>query len=109
MKFATEQGEEAFVEKTPSLEYWDEASPQSKVDSMREYLQNVRFSASLSYRTKQFAESSVHMSPQFEILPPSRLPKGVEFGISFTILTINALAHMGYLYRHPKEKYGSGS
>ena len=42
MKLAEEHGVEACISKTPSFEYWDEMPFRTKIDSMGEYLQDVR-------------------------------------------------------------------
>ena len=41
MKLSEEHGVEACISKTPSYEYWDEAPPSTKVESMAEYLHDV--------------------------------------------------------------------
>ncbi|KAL6885402.1 FAD dependent oxidoreductase [Trichoderma evansii] len=72
-KLATERGTEAYVARTPSIEYWDEGIPPNKLDDIREYLED------------------------FMILPVESLPAGVKSGISFTTLTVNAPKHLEFL------------
>ncbi|KAF5968265.1 d-amino-acid oxidase [Fusarium coicis] len=42
----------------------------------------------------------------FQELPTSELPKGVNFAVSFTTLTVNAPKHLLYLYERLKNDYG---
>ncbi|OSS44156.1 hypothetical protein B5807_11179 [Epicoccum nigrum] len=82
MKLSEEHGVEACISKTPSYEYWDEAPPSTKVESMAEYLHD------------------------FRILPKTDVPKGCSFGVTFTTITVNAPRYIQYLYRTLKEKHG---
>lgn len=41
MQTASTVGEKSFVRRTPSTEYWDEVPPQSKIQSMATYLEDV--------------------------------------------------------------------
>lgn len=43
MRLAEEHGVEACISKTPSYEYWDEMPSKTKIDSMAEYLKDVRY------------------------------------------------------------------
>ncbi|KAL1882131.1 hypothetical protein VTK73DRAFT_2222 [Phialemonium thermophilum] len=81
-KLASERPDEAFVQRTPSTEMWDEEVPYSKIEAMSEYLED------------------------FHVLPESQLPKGVKHAVSFTTVTINAPKHMEYLYRRLRDQYG---
>lgn len=40
-KLASEHSRQSFVEKTESIEYWDENVPHDKIKTMKEYLQDV--------------------------------------------------------------------
>ncbi|PVI05977.1 nucleotide-binding domain-containing protein [Periconia macrospinosa] len=82
MKLAEERGVEACIAKTQSLEYWDKMPPRTKIDSMAGYLRD------------------------FKILPPSEIPAGCQFGISFTTITVNAPRYIQYLHNLLKDKYG---
>ncbi|KAH8122622.1 FAD dependent oxidoreductase [Trichoderma asperelloides] len=81
-KLASEQGDEAYIRRTHSIEYWDEHVPHDKIKAIAEYLED------------------------FRELPAQELPPGVKFGISFTTLTLNAPKHIEYLFRRLKEQYG---
>ncbi|EQB54363.1 FAD dependent oxidoreductase [Colletotrichum gloeosporioides Cg-14] len=81
-KLASEAEEEAFVKRTPSIEMWDEEIPHEKIKHMSDYLED------------------------FTVLPQEELPEGVKFAVSFTTLTVNAPAHLLYLYRTLKDRYG---
>ncbi|EHK39440.1 uncharacterized protein TrAtP1_007087 [Trichoderma atroviride] len=81
-KLASEQGDEAYIRRTHSVEYWDEHVPHEKIKAISEYLED------------------------FRELPSHELPPGVKFGISFTTLTLNAPKHIEYLFRRLKEQYG---
>ncbi|KAE8140245.1 PTR2-domain-containing protein [Aspergillus pseudotamarii] len=75
--------EAKYLSKTESTEYWDQAPSQDKINSMTEYLRDL------------------------VIIPPSDLPKGVAFGISFTTVTVNAPAHCQHLkYLLSQPQYG---
>jgi hypothetical protein len=41
-KLASTSGGKAFVERTPSIEYWDEVVPHDKIEFMSGYLEDVR-------------------------------------------------------------------
>ncbi|PTB38477.1 uncharacterized protein TrAFT101_011424 [Trichoderma asperellum] len=78
------QGEphRTFVQRTPSIELWDEDVPEEKIKHMSEYLED------------------------FRVLESDELPQGVKFAVSFTTLTINAPKHIEYLYQRLKNDYG---
>lgn len=40
-KLASEQSDEAFIKRTPSIEFWDENVPRDKIKTMSEYLEDV--------------------------------------------------------------------
>ncbi|KAL3469078.1 hypothetical protein BJX99DRAFT_242092 [Aspergillus californicus] len=82
LDLATERPDEAFVRRTPSVEFWDDNIPHDKIKAMGEYLED------------------------FKILPLSELPAGVEFGVSFTTVTIHAPRHIQYLHRMLRAQYG---
>ncbi|KAJ8117657.1 hypothetical protein OPT61_g1204 [Boeremia exigua] len=82
MKLAEEHGTEACISKTPSYEYWDEMPSSTKIESMAEYLQD------------------------FRILTKTEIPKGCQFGVTFTTITVNAPRYIQYLYRVLKQQYG---
>lgn len=42
MQMASAASIDTFVRQTPSIEYWDDMPPQSKIRSMATYLQDVR-------------------------------------------------------------------
>ncbi|KAL3474079.1 POT family-domain-containing protein [Aspergillus californicus] len=65
--------EAKYLSKTESIEYWDEPPSSEKIQSITEYLRDVR------------------------IIPQSELPKGVVFGLRFTTITLNAPAHCLHL------------
>ncbi|KZL82495.1 fad dependent oxidoreductase, partial [Colletotrichum incanum] len=81
-QLATTVGKESYVQKTPSIEYWDEAVSEDKIKSMSEYLED------------------------FKVIPINELPDGVLFGTSFTTVTINAPKHIEYLFHLLRDKYG---
>ncbi|KAI8939856.1 hypothetical protein NX059_003591 [Plenodomus lindquistii] len=81
MKLAETCGEEAYISKTPSFEYWDEMPPQNKIDSMSGYLKD------------------------FTVLSKSEMPKGCQFGISCTTITVNAPRYIQYLHKLLQERY----
>ncbi|GKT49479.1 D-amino-acid oxidase [Colletotrichum spaethianum] len=81
-QLATTVGKESYVQKTPSIEYWDEPVSEDKIKSMSEYLED------------------------FKVIPLNELPNGVQFGTSFTTVTINAPKHIEYLFRLLKDEYG---
>ncbi|KAJ0421684.1 hypothetical protein BJY00DRAFT_311986 [Aspergillus carlsbadensis] len=81
-KLASMSGGEAFVKRTPSIEYWDEVVPRDKIEFMSGYLED------------------------FQILPSTSLPAGVSFGISFTTFTLHAPKHCEYLRQRLKTQYG---
>ncbi|KAL7622726.1 D-aspartate oxidase [Parahypoxylon ruwenzoriense] len=80
-KLASDTPNEAFVSWTPSTEFWDENIPLEKIKDMEGYLKD------------------------FRILSKTELPERVEFGISFSTLTVNAPRHMQYIYRKLKDPY----
>ncbi|KAK1988196.1 hypothetical protein LZ30DRAFT_777049 [Colletotrichum cereale] len=82
IQLAMTAGKESFVQKTPSIEYWDEAVSEDKIRSMSEYLED------------------------FKVIPVGELPDGVRFGTSFTTVTINAPKHIEYLFRLLRDEYG---
>ncbi|KAJ5889684.1 D-amino-acid oxidase [Penicillium tannophilum] len=73
LKLAAEDGANAFVQETPSTEYWDEMPSREKINSMAGYLKD------------------------FKEIPTHQLPTGVSFGITFITITINAPMHIRYL------------
>ncbi|KAH8588832.1 putative D-amino acid oxidase [Bisporella sp. PMI_857] len=76
--------EAKYLKKTPSTEYFDVEPDSNKIASMKKYLKDL------------------------VILPPSSLPQGVKFGITFTTITINAPAHCAHLVALLKSQgYGS--
>ncbi|KAL7782688.1 FAD dependent oxidoreductase [Trichoderma afarasin] len=77
-KLAVEKGHDAYVVRTPSIEFWDEGIPGNKLDDIRDYLED------------------------FVVLPTESLPDGVKSGISFTTLTINAPKHLEFLVQSLK-------
>ncbi|KAL2797944.1 hypothetical protein BJX66DRAFT_334617 [Aspergillus keveii] len=81
-KLASTSGGEAFVERTPSIEYWDEVVPHDKIEFMSGYLED------------------------FKILASTSLPQGVSFGVSFTTFTLHAPKHCEYLYHRLETQYG---
>ncbi|KAE8356241.1 PTR2-domain-containing protein [Aspergillus coremiiformis] len=76
--------EAKYLSKTESTEYWDQAPPQDKINSITEYLRDL------------------------VIIPSSELPEGVAFGIKFTTVTLNAPAHCRHL-KHllSQSRYGN--
>ncbi|KAL5361179.1 hypothetical protein BJX96DRAFT_185172 [Aspergillus floccosus] len=82
MKLADHHGQEAFVQRTPSTEYWDDHIPHEKIRTMEGYLED------------------------FQILPKEKLPTGINFGVSFTTVTVNAPKHIEYLHRQLETQYG---
>ncbi|KAL7933140.1 FAD dependent oxidoreductase [Trichoderma chlorosporum] len=81
-KLASEHGDEAYIRRTDSIEYWDEHVPHEKIRAFSEYLED------------------------FKEIPRHELPSGVKFGISFTTLTLNAPKHIEYLFHRLKDQYG---
>ncbi|KAI6784019.1 D-amino-acid oxidase-like protein [Emericellopsis cladophorae] len=75
MRLATECPAESYVERTPSVEYWQETVPHEKIKHMADYLED------------------------FKVLPSNELPEGVKAGITFTAVTINAPKHCEYLQK----------
>ncbi|EOA89981.1 uncharacterized protein SETTUDRAFT_159528 [Exserohilum turcica Et28A] len=73
MKLATTDGPAAAIKKTQSFEFWDERPAEQKLKSLADYLED------------------------FTVLPSHKLITGVQFGISFTTVTINAPKHIQYL------------
>lgn len=71
---AASSSAEAFVESTPSTEYWDDVVPHDKIKHMSEYLKD------------------------FKIIPAENLPQGIKFGVTFTAMTINAPKHIEFLH-----------
>ncbi|KAG4417263.1 hypothetical protein IFR04_009633 [Cadophora malorum] len=69
----TQSPEAKYLAKTKSTEYFDKLPDQDKIKSMSTYLKDL------------------------VILPPESLPSGVEFGITFTTITINSPAHLEHL------------
>ncbi|KAF6796990.1 d-amino acid oxidase, partial [Colletotrichum sojae] len=81
-QLASTVGQESFVKRTPSIEYWDEAVLEDKIKSMSEYLED------------------------FKAIPKAELPDGALFGVSFTTVTVNAPKHIEYLFNLLKSEYG---
>ncbi|KAL4903097.1 hypothetical protein BDW74DRAFT_169050 [Aspergillus multicolor] len=65
--------EAKFLAKIQSTEYWDEQPSAEKIESVTEYLRDVK------------------------VLPKAELPDGVSFGLSFTTISLNAPAHCLHL------------
>ncbi|KZZ97696.1 NAD(P)-binding domain protein [Moelleriella libera RCEF 2490] len=82
MKLASEQPQQSWVLRTPSIEYWDSNIPREKLETMAKYLED------------------------FKVIPKEELPNGVGFGISCTSVTINAPNHLRYLYDRLKNEFG---
>lgn len=53
-KLAAEKGDEAYVVRTPSIEFWDEGIPGNKLDEIRDYLEDV------SDHVNKFQEETWH-------------------------------------------------
>lgn len=53
-KLVAEKGDEAYVVRTPSIEFWDEGIPGNKLDDIRDYLEDV------SDRINKFQEETWH-------------------------------------------------
>lgn len=51
MRLAEQYGVEASISKTQSFEYWDEMPAKSKIESMAEYLKDVRIEAHTDHST----------------------------------------------------------
>ncbi|ATY62710.1 NAD(P)-binding domain [Cordyceps militaris] len=81
-KLASQEPHRSFVQRTPSIEMWDENVPNEKIKHMSEYLED------------------------FRILGAEELPQGVKFAVSFTTLTINAPKHIEYLRSRLENDYG---
>ncbi|KFA60034.1 hypothetical protein S40285_08933 [Stachybotrys chlorohalonatus IBT 40285] len=81
-KLAAQDSKQSFVQKTPSIELWDDAIPREKIKAMSEYLED------------------------FRILPDQELPPGVKFGVSFTSVTLHGPKHLVYLCNKLKHNYG---
>ncbi|KFA51894.1 hypothetical protein S40293_04105 [Stachybotrys chartarum IBT 40293] len=81
-KLAAQDSKQSFVQKTRSIELWDDAVPREKIKAMSEYLED------------------------FRILPDQELPPGVKFGVSFTSVTIHGPKHLVYLCNKLKHTYG---
>ncbi|KAF4807599.1 D-amino-acid oxidase [Colletotrichum siamense] len=81
-QLATSLGRESFVQRTSSIEYWDEAVSDDKIKSMSEYLED------------------------FKVIHANDLPDGVLFGVSFTTVTINAPKHIECLFGLLEQEYG---
>lgn len=79
---ATHAEKDSFVSRTESVEYWDADAPQDKIKAIAEYLED------------------------FKVIPQEELPGGVEYGISYTTITINAPKHLVYLHNLLKDQYG---
>ncbi|KAL7770425.1 hypothetical protein CFE70_000359 [Pyrenophora teres f. teres 0-1] len=73
MKLAATDGPAAAIQKTQSFEYWDEKPAARKLESLADYLED------------------------FTVIPSDKLIPGVEYGISFTSVSINAPQHIQYL------------
>ncbi|KAG5989635.1 hypothetical protein E4U43_004462 [Claviceps pusilla] len=82
MDLATHAGEESFVSRTESVEYWDGDAPRDKIRAMSEYMED------------------------FQVIPQDQLPPGVEFGLSCTSITINAPKHLVHLHDQLKHHHG---
>ncbi|KAJ5624101.1 D-amino-acid oxidase [Penicillium lagena] len=82
LRLAAQDGSKAFVQETPSTEYWDEMPSQAKLKSMADYLKD------------------------FSIIRKADLPDGVEYGVTFTTVTMNAPMHIRYLIEKLRADYG---
>ncbi|CAI7570261.1 unnamed protein product [Penicillium glandicola] len=82
LKLAAQDGMNAFVRETPSIEYWDEMPSRTKLDSMASYLKN------------------------YKEIPRQDLPEGVACGVKFTTVTLNAPMHIRYLLQRLSQQYG---
>ncbi|KAI1364782.1 nucleotide-binding domain-containing protein [Xylaria arbuscula] len=91
-KLAAQSPDQAYVLRTPSIEYWDEDIPHDKIQTMSEYLEDNHL--------------ILDRKPPFRVLPADKLPAGTKFGIAFTTLTVNAPKHLDYLYSRLKQQYG---
>ncbi|KND86640.1 D-amino-acid oxidase [Tolypocladium ophioglossoides CBS 100239] len=83
-KLASERGEEAFVARAHSIEYWDANAPHEKIKAISEYLEDASDTC-----------PALH-----------ELPAGVEYGISCTTLTLHAPKHIEYLYATLRDQHG---
>ncbi|KAH6675236.1 hypothetical protein F5X68DRAFT_140256, partial [Plectosphaerella plurivora] len=81
-RLASRNPDEAFVQRTPSIEFWDSQVPHDKISTMAEYLED------------------------FRVLPLVELPTGTKFGVSFTTFTINAPKHIVYLREYLRDTHG---
>lgn len=101
MKLASEQPQQSWVLRTPSIEYWDSNIPREKLETMAKYLEDV------SLLPCDYCSSWPRLIiPQFKVIPKEELPNGVGFGISCTSVTINAPNHLRYLYDRLKNEFG---
>ncbi|KAF6839277.1 d-amino acid oxidase [Colletotrichum plurivorum] len=82
MQLAQTRGRESFVQRTPSVEYWDEGFPADKINSISEYMQD------------------------FSVLPQEELPDGAAFGAAFTTVTLNAPKHLEWLFSYLRTEFG---
>ncbi|KAM0347306.1 hypothetical protein ACHAPU_004825 [Fusarium lateritium] len=99
-KLASEVSDQAFVKRTPSVEFWDDNVPHDKIKAMGGYLEDVseeHYYCLLPQQANDF---------QFRILPAGDLPQGVKFGCAFTTFTVNAPAHCQYLHKRLRDEYG---
>ncbi|KAK2612259.1 D-aspartate oxidase [Conoideocrella luteorostrata] len=79
---ASRNGQESFVSRTHSVEYWDANVPHEKIKAISGYLED------------------------FKPIPKQDLPQGVEYGFTCTSVTVNAPKHLQYLYSLLKDHYG---
>ena len=97
-RLASDAPEKTSVRRTPSIELWDENVPNDKITAMSEYLEDV----SANYVIHKILVDMF----QFRTLPLDQLPEGVQFGASYTTLTINAPKHLLYLFQRLQDDYG---
>ncbi|KAI2486119.1 D-amino acid oxidase [Pyrenophora tritici-repentis] len=80
MKLAATNSPATAIKKTQSFEYWDKKPAEEKLESLADYLED------------------------FTVIPSDKLIPGVEYGISFTSVSINAPQHIRYLKSQLEEQ-----
>lgn len=106
---ATHAEKDSFVSRTESVEYWEADAPQGKIKAIAEYLEDVRKPSVKDHwpsSPSQAPLASTSDREQFRVIPQEELPRGVEYGISCTTITINAPKHLVYLHNLLKDQYG---
>jgi hypothetical protein len=82
-RLASRNPEESFVQRTPSIEFWDSHVPHDKISTMAEYLEDVCLvtpdACLASFVAPQLMPDS---SRQFKVLPLSELPAGTKYATS---------------------------